>query len=218
MSGRVGQRLDHFLELDDRARPAMGDDQRHRFRMRGADVQEVNAETVDLRRELAKAIEQRLAAAPIIVLRPIAADVPDPAERDALAPVVDEFGLGPARSPQPQSQVVENIIADRDAIGLDCIVHGRRQNPRLSIRSKRGSGHAPARQLVRLSPRRGASKQGSPIHCLAEVQPWKSSLGSPALEVQPWQALRRISAPHVQLTMTVQIGLARGDQYPARRE
>ena len=181
MSGRVGQRLDHFLELDDRARPAMGDDQRHRFRMRGADVQEVNAETVDLRRELAKAIEQRLAAAPIIVLRPIAADVPDPAERDALAPVVDEFGLGPARSPQPQSQVVENIIADRDAIGLDCIVHGRRQNPRLSIRSKRGSGRAPARQLVRLSPR--PALQSRVARSIAwrksslEVQPWKSSLG-----------------------------------------
>ena len=43
-----------------------------------------------------EAIEQRLAAAPIISLRPIAADVPDPAERDALAPVVDQFGLGPA--------------------------------------------------------------------------------------------------------------------------
>ena len=113
-----------------------------------------------------------------ILLRPIPADVPDPAERDALAPVVDELGLGPASPAQSRPQIVEDILADRNAIGVNFIVHGGRHHPRLLIRSLRGSRHAPARQLVRPGPRRGVSTQGSPIHCPAEVQ--------------PWQALRRI--------------------------
>ena len=79
---------------------------------------------------------------------------------------------------QSRPQIVEDILADRNAIGVNLIVHGGRHHPRLLIRSLRGSRHAPARQLVRPGPRRGVSTQGSPIHCPAEVQ--------------PWQALRRI--------------------------
>ena len=62
MRDRIGQRLDHLVKFDDRARPAMGDDQRHRFRMRRTDVQEVNVEPVNLVRELRKAIERALRA------------------------------------------------------------------------------------------------------------------------------------------------------------
>ena len=97
MRGRIGQRLDHLVELDHRTRPAMGDDQRHRFRMRRADVQEMNAEPVDLGGELRKAVEARFAAAPVILLGPVAADVLDPFQRRALAPIVDQFGFRPAR-------------------------------------------------------------------------------------------------------------------------
>ena len=56
----------------------MGDDQRHRFRMRRTDVQEVNVEPVNLVRELRKAIETRFALAPIVFLGPVVADVLDP--------------------------------------------------------------------------------------------------------------------------------------------
>ena len=46
--------LDHLQELDHRARPAVGDDQRQRVRVRRADVQEVDAEAVDRGLELAE--------------------------------------------------------------------------------------------------------------------------------------------------------------------
>ena len=123
--GRIGQRLDHLVELDDRTRPAMGDDQRHRFRVRRADVQEMNVEPVDLGGELRKAIEPRLAPAPVVLLGPVAADVLDPLQRRALAPVVDQFGFGPARVAQPRLQVVEHVVADGNAEWLHGIVHAR---------------------------------------------------------------------------------------------
>jgi hypothetical protein len=75
----------------------MGDDQRHRLRMRRADMKEVNIQPVNFGRELRKAIEARLAGAPVISLGPVPANVLDPFQRRALAPVIDQFGLGPAR-------------------------------------------------------------------------------------------------------------------------
>lgn len=124
MRGRVGQGLDHLVELDHRARPAMGDDQRHRVRMRRTDMQEVNAETVDIGRELRKAIELRFSRAPVVLLGPVAADVLDPLQGGALAPVVDQLGFRPARSTQPCLQIIDHVVADRNAIGLDFNAHG----------------------------------------------------------------------------------------------
>ena len=123
MRGRIGQRLDHLVKLDHRTRPAMRDDQRHRFRMRRTDVQEMNVEPVDFGGELRKAIEPRLAPAPIVLFRPIAADVLDPFQRRALAPVLDQFGFRPARVAQPRLEIVEHIVADRNAIGFDFSAH-----------------------------------------------------------------------------------------------
>src|SRR5882724_8611219 len=101
----------------------MGDDQRHGLRMRRAHVQEVNGQIVDVGRELREAIELRLAPAPVIFLGPIAADLLDPFERHALAPVADQLGLGPAGVAQSRPEVVEDIVADGDAIRLDCGCH-----------------------------------------------------------------------------------------------
>jgi len=50
----VGEAADHVPELEDRARPAVAHQQRHRVRLGGTDVQEVDAEPVDLGAELAE--------------------------------------------------------------------------------------------------------------------------------------------------------------------
>jgi hypothetical protein len=47
-----GEQRDGVEELDDGAGPAVREHQRHRVRMRGADVQEVDAEAVELGAEL----------------------------------------------------------------------------------------------------------------------------------------------------------------------
>src|SRR5262249_35043957 len=119
MSDRIDQRLDHLVELHHRAWPAMGDDQRHRPLMRRADMDEVNAKPVDLGRELRKAIERGLAFAPMVLLGPITADLLDPREWRALAPVVDRFGLRPARVEQSRLEIDEHGIGHRDAERAD---------------------------------------------------------------------------------------------------
>ena len=101
----------------------MRDDQRHRFRMQRTDVQEMNVEPVDFGGELRKAIEPRLARTPIVLFRPIAADVLDPFQRRALAPVLDQFGFRPARVAQPRFEIVKHVVADRNAIGFDFSAH-----------------------------------------------------------------------------------------------
>src|SRR5260370_20953463 len=87
-------------------------------------MQEVNIEPVNLRRVLCEAIEQRFTTAPIVLFSPIAADLLDPFQRRALAPVIDQFGFRPACPAQSRSEIVEHIVADRDAKGLDGGAHG----------------------------------------------------------------------------------------------
>jgi hypothetical protein len=52
VGGRIGERPDHFEELDDRPGPAVRDDERQRLGVRREDVEEVDAEPIDSRAEL----------------------------------------------------------------------------------------------------------------------------------------------------------------------
>jgi len=63
--GGIRQRLDDLQLLDDRAGPPVGDDQRQRILVPGADVDEVDVEPVDLGDELRQGVELRLAGAPV---------------------------------------------------------------------------------------------------------------------------------------------------------
>ncbi len=119
MGNGIDQRLDHLVELDHRAWPAVGDDQRHRLRVRRADMQVVDGKPIDLGGELTEPIERRLTLAPVVALAPVGADVLDPCERRALAPVVDQLCLRPARVAQTYLEVIEQSIRNLDAIGRD---------------------------------------------------------------------------------------------------
>ena len=57
----IGQRIDDLQLLDDRAGPAVGDDERQRVFMLRADVDEVDVEPVDLGDELRQGVQLRLA-------------------------------------------------------------------------------------------------------------------------------------------------------------
>jgi len=65
-----------------------------------------------------EAIEERFPVAPIVVIGPVPANVLDPLQWHALAPVVDQFGLRPAGPAQSRLQVVQNIVANGDTKGL----------------------------------------------------------------------------------------------------
>src|SRR3546814_7742145 len=68
-SGRIGQRLDDLQLLDDRSRPAVGDDDRQGILMLRTSVDEVNVELVDLGDEVREGVQLRLDLAPGILDR-----------------------------------------------------------------------------------------------------------------------------------------------------
>jgi hypothetical protein len=72
MGDRIGQRIDDFQLLDNRARPSVRDDHRKRVRILRTDMDEMNVESVDLRRELWQGIQPRFDLAPVVIRLPIA--------------------------------------------------------------------------------------------------------------------------------------------------
>jgi hypothetical protein len=80
-------------------------------------MDEVDVEPVDLTGELVKAIKLGLAATPVIRVRPVLADIFNPFQRSALAPVPDQFRIRPAGATQSLFEVGEHIVADIDTKG-----------------------------------------------------------------------------------------------------
>ena len=119
MGGRIGERLNYLVELDDGPRPAMGDDERHRLGMRRARVHEMDVKAVNLGGELLKPVESCLSTAPVVVFSPIPAYLLDPLQRRSLAPVINQLGLRPTGHSQPGLQVVEHVILNGDTKWLD---------------------------------------------------------------------------------------------------
>jgi hypothetical protein len=71
VSRGVGQWIDDLQLLDGRAGPAVGDDERHRIFMSRADVNEVDAQPIDLGDELGAGVQLRLAPSPVVMVHPI---------------------------------------------------------------------------------------------------------------------------------------------------
>ena len=81
-------------------------------------MQEVDAKictkTVDIHLELRKPVEARFAGPPVILFGSVAADLADPCERNALAPVVHQLLLRPARIAQPRLQIRKDLVLNRN--------------------------------------------------------------------------------------------------------
>jgi hypothetical protein len=63
MGGRVGERADRLEQLDHRARPAVGHDQRQRVLVIGLRVDELDLHAIDLGRELRECVQLLLEVA-----------------------------------------------------------------------------------------------------------------------------------------------------------
>ena len=72
--GRVGQRADRVEQLDHRAGPAVGHDQRQRVLVRRRDVDEVDVHGVDLRDELRQLVQPRLDPPEVVLVQPVAGE------------------------------------------------------------------------------------------------------------------------------------------------
>jgi hypothetical protein len=107
------------VELDNRTRPAVRDQQRKRVLGRRALVDEMDVETVDLGGELVEPVQRDLACAPVVFVGPVIGQLTGVTQRDALRPVVDAFGLRPSGAGQPVLQVGEVGVGNRDAKRVD---------------------------------------------------------------------------------------------------
>src|ERR1700730_4420185 len=96
MCGRVGQRPNNVPEEEYRAWPSMGEDYRQRVRMFRANVDEMNAEAIDLGPILRKPVQRFLAAPPVVVSPPVFNELAQLLERHTLRPVADRLSLRPA--------------------------------------------------------------------------------------------------------------------------
>ena len=73
MCCRIGQWIDDFQLLNDRAGPSVRHDHRQRVRQLRTHVNEVDVDTVDLGRELRQRVEGCLDLAPVVVRGPVRA-------------------------------------------------------------------------------------------------------------------------------------------------
>ena len=87
----IGQRIDDLQLLDDRAGPAVRDDERQRIFMFRTNVNEMNVEPIDLGHELRQGVQFRLALAPIVICRPIAREFLHRRELHALRLICDSL-------------------------------------------------------------------------------------------------------------------------------
>ena len=109
---RLGERADHVQELDHRARPSVGEDERPRAVMRRPHVKEVDTEPIDLGTELRVGVEPFGKPVHVVVGGPIVSEFTDIAQRYALRPVRHRLGIGPACPRQTVTQVVDLGIGD----------------------------------------------------------------------------------------------------------
>jgi hypothetical protein len=113
------QRLDHVEELQERAGPAVGEDQRERVRFRGPDVDEVDGLAVDLGGEVRKLVELRLVRAPVVAGAPVLGKLLQPRQRKAVVPPGAGDLVGLTGAGEPVGQVVQVGLRDVDAKRLD---------------------------------------------------------------------------------------------------
>src|ERR687894_1963396 len=71
MGGRIREGTDDLQLLDDRAGPAVADEERQRILVLRADVDEMDVETIDPGDAVRQGVEPRLALPPVVVVQPV---------------------------------------------------------------------------------------------------------------------------------------------------
>ncbi len=110
----VRQWPNDLVHLEEGAGPAVGDHQRHGVGTLALDVDEVDAETVDVGLELRKLVEHPLVGAPVVDVAPVLAQLLDISEVRAVVPARSRNLVGPARLFEAALQVGQVLIGDVD--------------------------------------------------------------------------------------------------------
>src|SRR5207244_11812113 len=106
VAGGIAEWADDLHELHDRSRPSVRENDRQRVLLRGAHVDEMNANPVDLGPVLREGVDASLKAAPVILVAPVSNERLSLLEGDALRPIADGFPLRPPRGRQSPLEIV----------------------------------------------------------------------------------------------------------------
>ena len=87
----IGQGTDDLQLLDDRAGPAVGDDERQRILIFRTNMDEMNVETIDVGHELWQGGEPRFDLPPVVIRLPIARELAHCRELHALRCICYQF-------------------------------------------------------------------------------------------------------------------------------
>jgi len=126
MGRGIGKRIDDLQLLDDRAGPPVRDDHRQRILMFGANVNEMNVQSVDFGNELRQRVQSRLDLAPIVIRRPIARELLDRRQLHALGWIGNGFLIGPPRRFHTPAEVDQRFFRNVDPERTDCLPFDRR--------------------------------------------------------------------------------------------
>src|SRR5262245_2283103 len=83
-------------------------------------VDEMNVEPINLGNELRYGVQFRLGLAPVVLRRPIAREFLHRCELHALRLIRDVFPLRPLRRVDAPAEIVERLLWDVNAEGMDC--------------------------------------------------------------------------------------------------
>jgi len=163
--GRVGERLDGLEQLDDRAGPAMGHDQRQRALVPRAHVDEVDVDPVNLGPELRQCVQLGLEPAPVVPGRPEPGERLSGRQLHTLRAIGDQLHGGPACRGHPAAQRGELLVGNLDpervdpcGVGQSVAEAWRRARRRVGDHAHSAHGQArrnpAAQQLPSREPRR----------------------------------------------------------------
>ena len=113
----VGEERDEGEHLDERAGPAMGDEERQRRWPVAPRVDEVDAETVHAGPEVGERVHRALLTPPVESRAPVLDDVPEVGEAGAVVPAGALDLVRPARAAEALPQVVERRLRNVDDEG-----------------------------------------------------------------------------------------------------
>jgi len=122
MRGRIRQWTDNLELLDDGAWPAVRDDHWQRILLPATDLDEVNADPVDHGRELRPSIEGSFDLAPVVTAPPVRNQLLQPEQRGALRLIGYGFLVRPACGGDAPAQVLEVLLGNIDAKGVNCVI------------------------------------------------------------------------------------------------
>ncbi len=123
---RICERTDQLDLLEDGARPPVRDDERQRRGVARADVDEVDVEAVDIRRELRQGIELCFRLAPVVATAPVLNQLLHLRQLRPLRPIGDRFLVRPPGGAQALAKIIERRARDVDAKWTNPSVFRRR--------------------------------------------------------------------------------------------